>query len=266
MGDHFLTYLGTEDGQQRITAGLETMVDMAGLQEQIAAPIRTYMQTAMASYGEALGRELENQITAAMQQVTGQLASGMEAAMGQAMQQIGASLQNAMHIDTQAFEEAFQMNMDGEELMELMMSMNSSKTATYESNLKNLGYVDFEVPSGINIYPKDFVSKEGVVKILDDYNSRMEAEGKDEQVITYTDVVGTLMSSVTDIIDVISYVLIAFVAISLVVSSIMIGVITYISVLERKKEIGILRAIGASKGNISQVFNAETFIIASVQD
>ena len=261
MGDHFLTYLGTEDGQQRITAGLETMVDMAGLQEQIAAPIRTYMQTAMASYGEALGRELENQITAAMQQVTGQLASGMEAAMGQAMQQIGASLQNAMHIDTQAFEEAFQMNMDGEELMELMMSMNSSKTATYESNLKNLGYVDFEVPSGINIYPKDFVSKEGVVKILDDYNSRMEAEGKDEQVITYTDVVGTLMSSVTDIIDVISYVLIAFVAISLVVSSIMIGVITYISVLERKKEIGILRAIGASKGNISQVFNAETFII-----
>ena len=100
-----------------------------------------------------------------------------------------------------------------------------------------------------------------MVDILDSYNSRMEAEGKDEQVITYTDVVGTLMSSVTDIIDIISYVLIAFVAISLVVSSIMIGVITYISVLERKKEIGILRAIGASKGNISQVFNAETFII-----
>ena len=121
--------------------------------------------------------------------------------------------------------------------------------------------MDFDVPSGISIYPKDFESKEYVVDILDSYNSRMEAQGKDEQVITYTDVVGTLMSSVTDIIDIISYVLIAFVAISLVVSSIMIGVITYISVLERKKEIGILRAIGASKGNISQVFNAETFII-----
>ena len=107
----------------------------------------------------------------------------------------------------------------------------------------------------------DFEGKEQVVKILDDYNSRMEAEGKDEQVITYTDVVGTLMSSVTTIVDTISYVLIAFVAISLVVSSIMIGVITYISVLERKKEIGILRAIGASKRNVSQVFNAETFII-----
>ena len=261
MGEHFLNYLGTEDGRQRISTGLETMVDMAALEEQISAPIQAYMQTVMASYGEALGTELENQMTKVMQQVTGQLASGMETAMAQAMVQIGSSLQNAMQIDTQSFTEAFQMNMDGEELMELMMSMNTSKTATYESNLKNLGYVDFNIPNGINIYPKDFVSKEGVVKILDDYNSRMEQAGKDEQVITYTDVVGTLMSSVTDIIDVISYVLIAFVAISLVVSSIMIGVITYISVLERKKEIGILRAIGASKGNISQVFNAETFII-----
>ena len=111
------------------------------------------------------------------------------------------------------------------------------------------------------MYPKNFESKEEVVKILDKYNHKMETEGKDEQVISYTDVVGTLMSSVTNIVDIISYVLIAFVAISLVVSSIMIGVITYISVLERKKEIGILRAIGASKGNVSQVFNAETFII-----
>ena len=124
-----------------------------------------------------------------------------------------------------------------------------------------MGKAWLAVPSAINIYPKDFEGKEQVVKVLDDYNSRMEAEGKDEQVITYTDVVGTLMSSVTTIVDTISYVLIAFVAISLVVSSIMIGVITYISVLERKKEIGILRAIGASKRNVSQVFNAETFII-----
>ena len=121
--------------------------------------------------------------------------------------------------------------------------------------------MDFDQPSGISIYPLDFESKAQVVSLLDGYNARMEAEGKPEQVITYTDMVGTLMSSVTDIVDIISYVLIAFVAISLVVSSIMIGVITYISVLERKKEIGILRAIGASKGNIAQVFNAETFII-----
>nr|WP_330397565.1 ABC transporter permease [Lachnoclostridium sp. An196] len=139
--------------------------------------------------------------------------------------------------------------------------MNSAQGATRENNLASLGYVDFDNPSEISIYPVDFDSKEHVAEILSAYNSRMEAEGMDDQVITYTDMVGTLMSSVTDIIDIISYVLIAFVAISLVVSSIMIGVITYISVLERKKEIGILRAIGASKGNISQVFNAETFII-----
>lgn len=112
--------------------------------------------------------------------------------------------------------------------------------------------------SSISIYPKNFESKEHVVSILDGYNDTMEKEGKNEQVISYTDMVGTLMSSVTDIVNIISYVLIAFVGISLVVSSIMIGVITYISVLERKKEIGILRAIGASKRNISQVFNAET--------
>ena len=190
-----------------------------------------------------------------------QLADGMSEAMGQAMTQVGSSLETAMHIDGDAFADAFQMNMTGEELAELMMSMNSGQSASLENNLRTLGYVDFAEPAGINIYPKDFESKEEVVRILDDYNARMETEGNDEQVITYTDVVGTLMSSVTDIIDIISYVLIAFVAISLIVSSIMIGVITYISVLERKKEIGILRAIGASKGNISQVFNAETFII-----
>ena len=136
--------------------------------------------------------------------------------------------------------------------------MTMSATASYDNNLQKLGYVDFANPSQISIYPTDFESKEKVVKILDSYNSRMEKEGKEEQIITYTDIVGTLMSSVTNII---SYVLIAFVAISLVVSSIMIGVITYISVLERKKEIGILRAIGASKRNVSQVFNAETVII-----
>ena len=153
------------------------------------------------------------------------------------------------------------MIMNAEELEELFASMNSAQSASYENNLKTLGYADFGTPSGIDIYPIDFESKEQVVKILDDYNERMEDAGKEEQVITYTDVVGALMSSVTDIIDTISYVLIAFVAISLVVSSIMIGVITYISVLERKKEIGILRAIGASKRNVSQVFNAETVII-----
>ena len=168
---------------------------------------------------------------------------------------------DAMKVDTDAFAKAFQFNMTEDDLTELMMSMSGMASATYDSNLQKLGYADFAKPSEIDIYPKDFESKEQVVDYLDRYNKKMEKAGKDEQVISYTDVVGTLMSSVTDIVNTISYVLIAFVAISLVVSSIMIGVITYISVLERKKEIGILRAIGASKRNVSQVFNAETFII-----
>ncbi len=261
MGEYFLDYLGTDDAKQKLAAGIAGMVDTGSLESQISGAVQSYMGQVMSSLSGEMAQSLETQITSAVTQVMGQISTGMESAMEQAAARLGENMQNAMSIDPEAFAGAFTMNMSGEELAELMMSMNSTENATYENNLKTLGYVDFDVPSSIDIYPIDFESKEQVVRILDDYNSRMEAEGKDEQVITYTDMVGTLMSSVTDIIDIISYVLIAFVAISLVVSSIMIGVITYISVLERKKEIGILRAIGASKGNISQVFNAETFII-----
>ena len=261
MGLHFLTYLQTEDGQRRLAEGLAATVDTDALEDQLMKAVETYMGSAMASYGNAIGDALKDQISSALQQMMTQLASGMTEALGSAMSNIGSALQDAISVDADAFAEAFQMNMTGEDLTELMMSMSSGQDASYDGNLTTLGYVDFAEPSSIDIYPLDFESKEQVVSILDHYNSRMEEEGKDEQVITYTDLVGSMMSSVTDIIDIISYVLIAFVAISLIVSSIMIGVITYISVLERKKEIGILRAIGASKQNISQVFNAETFII-----
>ncbi len=261
MGLHFLTYLQTEDGQRRLAEGLAATVDTDALEDQLMKAVETYMGSAMASYGNAIGDALEDQISSALQQMMTQIASGMTEALGSAMSNIGSALQDAISVDADAFAEAFQMNMTGEDLTELMMSMSSGQDASYDGNLTTLGYVDFAEPSSIDIYPLDFESKEQVVSILDHYNSRMEEEGKDEQVITYTDLVGSMMSSVTDIIDIISYVLIAFVAISLIVSSIMIGVITYISVLERKKEIGILRAIGASKQNISQVFNAETFII-----
>lgn len=151
------------------------------------------------------------------------------------------------------------MNRDGADMTELLKSMMNTEQSNYDNNMKKFGYCSFDDPSSISIYPQDFEKKQSVLDYLDHYNEKMKKIDEDK-VITYTDVVGTLMSSVTDIVDVISYVLIAFVGISLVVSSIMIGVITYISVLERKKEIGILRAIGASKHNISQVFNAETFI------
>ena len=129
--------------------------------------------------------------------------------------------------------------------------------ATYESNLEKLGYVDMAKPSSISIYPKNFDAKDKISNIISEYNKEQSEEDK----ISYTDTVAILMNSVTTIVNVISYVLIAFVAISLVVSSIMIGIITYISVLERTKEIGILRAIGASKRDISRVFNAETIIV-----
>ena len=130
-----------------------------------------------------------------------------------------------------------------------------------ENNLSNMGVVELEDPYAINIYPKDFESKDKIEEIIKEYNDLKIEEGKEEDKIEYTDYVGILMSSVTTIVDVIGYVLIAFVSISLIVSSIMIGIITYISVLERTKEIGILRSIGASKKDISRVFNAETFIV-----
>ena len=150
------------------------------------------------------------------------------------------------------------------ELAELMKNYAENSTATYDSNLSTLGVVDLNKQSTINIYPKDFESKDMITTRISEYNDKQTNDGKEENVITYTDIVGVMMSSVSTIINVISYVLIAFVGISLVVSSIMIGIITYISVLERTKEIGILRSIGASKKDVSRVFNAETLIIGLV--
>lgn len=265
MGTLFMEYLGTDSATAMLTDAAMKMVDMDALEQQIASSIETYMTEAMGSYGETLAASLETQISGAMtevmSQVTDQISKQMESAMTSMSSQIGSVLTSAFGIDGEAFMEAFAFDMDSDDLTEMLVSFSSSSSADYESNLETLGYVDFDSPSEIAIYPIDFESKESVVEILDYYNEWKQAEGNEEQVITYTDTVGTLMSSVTDIINIISYVLIAFVAISLVVSSIMIGVITYISVLERKKEIGILRAIGASKRNISQVFNAETGII-----
>ncbi len=258
IGETFTAYLGTEEARQQITGALAGMLDTDALEQQLAGAVENYMSSVMES---GTAQALESQITSAVQAMMGQITSGMETALQSAARQIGENIQNALSIDPETFKNAFQMNMDEKQLTELLMSFQNAGTDSYDNNLQTLGYADFDEPAGISIYPKDFESKDQVVKILDDYNSRMEKEGKEEQVITYSDMVGTLMSSVTDIVNVISYVLIAFVAISLIVSSIMIGVITYISVLERKKEIGILRAIGASRRNISQVFNAETFII-----
>ena len=169
---------------------------------------------------------------------------------------------SAFYVNEEKIASAFQFNMTEDDLRRLMEAMSgSTKESTAESNLKSLGYADPAEPVSISLYFVDFEGKEIFIRFLDDYNEKMEAAGMEEQVIRYTDLTGIMMSSVRTIIDSVSYVLIAFVSVSLIVSSIMIGIITYISVMERTKEIGVLRAIGASKRNISQVFNAETFII-----
>ena len=297
LGTYFLEYMQTEDGQNRLMNGLMTLVDTSEVQTQFSQAMETYMKSMMTSFTDAIAKGIESKFTeimeqvekqltkgiqTAMEQMIGNISSGMQEAMQSVMTSVSSSLTSAMSqamsglgglgsgmgnmedalsINPEAFAKAIQMNMNEDDLSELMMSLLSSENSSYDGNLKKLGYADLNVPGGINIYPKDFESKSEIVGILDQYNADMEAAGEDEKVITYTDLVGTLMSSVTDIVNIISYVLVAFVAISLVVSSIMIGVITYISVLERKKEIGILRAIGASRHNVSQVFNAETFII-----
>ena len=162
-------------------------------------------------------------------------------------------------------EQRIQMaNLSSEQIAELMEAYNSNKNASYDKNLEKLGAIDLSKPSSINIYPKDFEAKEAITSAIQEYNDKQREEGKEENVINYTDMVGLMMQSVTSVINVISYILIAFVAISLIVSSIMIGIITYISVLERTKEIGILRSIGASKKDISRVFNAETLIVGLI--
>jgi putative ABC transport system permease protein len=150
--------------------------------------------------------------------------------------------------------------MTTEELAKVMEAYNKNASSSYESNLQTLGAVDLSEPTTINIYPKDFKAKDAIEDAIKKYNKEQKKNGKDANVINYTDVVGVMISSVKKIVDIISYVLTAFVSISLVVSSIMISIITYISVLERTKEIGILRSIGASKKDVSRVFNAETMI------
>ena len=245
MGTYFLEYIQSDETQAYLQTELQGLLDESGLLSQFESNLQQEMQTVLSQYGASLTSSLEQQISSQLQAQMSQLAGNM---------------QNAISIDADKFAQAIQVNMTEEELSELMLSMMSRETTTYESNLSKLQYASFDSPSSISLYPLDFESKQEVINILDTYNERMQATDE-EKVIAYTDYVGTLMSSVTDIVNVISYVLVAFVAISLIVSSIMIGVITYISVLERKKEIGILRAIGASKRNISQVFNAETFII-----
>ena len=230
----------------------------------------TYVVSTSVNTDEIMSTIMSN-ISGMTSDMVGQIATGIESALTMVVERLASNmttaLQNtfsdfgsALTIDQDAFAEAFKFNMGESELQSFMNELMGGGTSSAEGNLSAFGYCAADDLQSITIYPKDFESKDQITQILKDYNKMVEDAGEEDKSIVYTDIVGALMKSVTKIINTISYVLIAFVAISLVVSSIMIGVITYISVLERRKEIGILRAMGASKRNVAEVFNAETMI------
>ena len=259
----FSAYLENDATAQQCLAQLKALGGDA-LAERLQQAMTDYVQKQLAPYlqqaMDQVMQSLSNRIAAT---VSSQLKAGAAGLMDQMATQMSSSFANlasAMRVDASAFARAIHFNMDAEDLSSLMMSYAKASKLTYDNNLTTLGYADEADPISVKIFPRDFEAKERVLDHIDAYNKQVKAAGHDERAISYTDYMGIIMGSVTDIVNTISLVLIAFVSISLVVSSIMIGIITYISVLERKKEIGILRAIGASKRNVANVFNAETFI------
>ena len=259
----FSAYLESDAAAQQYLAQLKALGGDA-LAVRLQQAMTDYVQKQLAPYlqqaMDQVMKTISDQIAAT---VSAQLKAGAAGLMDQMATQMSSSFANlagAMRVDASAFARAIHFNMDTEDLSSLMMSYAKASKLTYDNNLTTLGYADEADPISVKIFPRDFEAKERVLDHIDAYNKQVKAAGHDEQAISYTDYMGIIMGSVTDIVNTISLVLIAFVSISLVVSSIMIGIITYISVLERKKEIGILRAIGASKRNVANVFNAETFI------
>lgn len=259
----FSTYLENDAAAQQCLAQLKALGGDA-LAERLQQAMSDYVQKQLAPYlQQAMDQMMKTISEQIATTVSAQLKAGAAGLMDQMATQMSSSFANlasAMRVDASAFTRAIHFNMDAEDLSSLMMSYAKASKLTYDNNLTTLGYADEADPISVKIFPCDFEAKERVLDRIDAYNKQVKAAGHDEQAISYTDYMGIIMGSVTDIVNTISLVLIAFVSISLVVSSIMIGIITYISVLERKKEIGILRAIGASKRNVANVFNAETFI------
>ena len=248
--------LGNDPALAQIGTDVSTQV-MNAISAQIAAQLGTTLTQGVSA---VIGQVMQEAMTNAMTSMMTQLSDAIGQQMNTVMTQFATNMSSAFSMDPNAFAEAFQSNVDEKSLAALMATMFSTNVPTLETNLRTLGWADIASPSNISIYPRSFADKDKVKDVLDTYNKDNEAAGATDKVITYSDVMGTLMSSVTKIVDIISWLLIAFVSISLVVSSIMIAIITYISVLERRKEIGILRSIGASKGDVSRVFNAETVI------
>ena len=271
----FSSYMESDQFKQLLSESMGDLLDTTGLQEQFTASLQQNLQGIMTSYlqsyseqlSQKLGEALQTKLTAAIQtqmstvmqqlmtQLTTQFSQQIQSAIQNNIAQLSSQVEDALKIDPTVFQSAVQVNMSTDDLVDLVKMNLQSSTTSYSSVLGALGYSDYAKPGSIWIYPKSFEAKNRIVDSLNAYNAAMRAQGEEDKVIVFSDTVGTLMSAVTKIVDMVSNVLVAFVAIN------MIGVITYISVLERRKEIGILRAIGASKHNVSEVFNAETFII-----
>jgi len=287
LSQNFAEYLARPEVQYWLSQQLNEALNPTQIQDQVTAEIQGFLQAAIQTYllqamGAVQGQieaqmstmvhHIATQIQDSMTRAGTQIQQAMQDSVGEvsdqimsAMEEVSAQMEAQMAaIDPTALADVFEINMNENEILDLMNSILNAEESNAARNLGLFGYADRNNPSQIDIFPRDFESKDQVIQILDDYNAQMEAQGTPERVVRYTDFIGAMMSSVTDIINMVTMALIAFVAISLVVSSIMIGVITYISVLERKKEIGILRAIGASKLNIREVFNAETLIVGFV--
>lgn len=248
-------YLSSTNSRTAISSTVTRIaqnLNRSDLRGTIERALTNYMQGRMA---KIMGKFMNQVMTEMQKQLGAQISSG--ATMNGDM---ASAMKSAFSVNPSAFAKAFSLNMDQTQMAALFSQFMNNGIVTYDSNLKKMGYADKSSPESISIYPSSFERKDKVINGIDSYNARMKRSGHKSRVITYTDIMGTLMSSVTDIINMISYVLMAFISVSLIVSSIMIGIITYISVLERRKEIGILRAMGASKRNIANIFNAETFI------
>ena len=249
----FEAYMGSEPVQARLREQVRESIHADELEQRAAA--------LFSGLAEDIAAQIGSVISGAVGGVMAQLSEQLTAQMGNLFGQMQQNFSDLFTMDADTLAKAFAVNMDAQSLQELLTALMSRERSSFEGNLRTLGYATDDDLTSITIYPTDFDGKAEVKAAIERYNQMALDRGEDDKVISYTDLVDTMMNSVTTIINAISAVLIAFVSVSLVVSSIMIGIITYISVLERTKEIGILRAIGASKRNISQVFNAETFLI-----
>lgn len=248
--------LGNDPAVQQIAENVSA--DLASqISSKVASALSSTVTTALS---KAVGQLLQSSLNQLMTTLQTQLTAQVQNAMGQIM----GNLSSAMQVDASKLKDAFKFNMKPAEIAALLTQLLNPNATTARANLLTLGYARADQPERIDIYPKSFADKDHVKSILASYNAEAKAAKQTDKVIVYSDLVGMLMSSITNIINIVTALLVAFVSISLVVSSIMIGIITFISVLERRKEIGILRSIGASKADIRRVFNAETLIVGAL--